>query len=203
VGLVALITLVVAIIPTSYGQRLASFRNGKSDDSLYRRSLYIVFGAEILAHRPLTGVGPGAFQYVMDTDYQRRFPMRLRSEGAGRTRGRAAHNMYLEIACELGLAGAITFGWLFWFTFKELRGIVGRARERGPPEFLALARSVEVAYWGFLTTSLFLSAEYRKYLWLLVAMSAVLRVLEPAAPGAPRSRRIPEPARPGGVRGAS
>lgn len=186
IGAVALLAL-LPVVPREYADRLASFKDWRRDDSLQRRGLYVVFGGEILAKHPLTGVGAGAFPYVMDTEYRLRFPKRLREEHGELHRGRAAHNMYVEIASETGLPGLAAFGALLLATWRSLRRKRRQLEADGPPELWRFARSAEVGYFGFLVTSLFLSSEYEKYLWFLFAAPVILDRMAPSPPAGLRA----------------
>lgn len=172
------------LVPREYAHRLASFKDWRQDDSLMRRGLYVVFGCEILLKHPFTGVGPGAFPYLMDTEYRLRFPKRLREERGELHRGRAAHNMYVEVASETGLPGSLAFGALLVATWRHLRRRRRELELDGPPELWRFTRSTEVGYLGFLITSMFLSSEYDKYLWLIFAIPVILDRVAPPAPRA-------------------
>jgi len=189
------------LIPSNYSARIASLSNLEKDDSLHRRGLYVVFGTDILIRHPFAGIGPGAFPIMIDTEYKMRFPLHLRRDmGDDDTTGRAAHNMYMEMAAETGLPGLLLFGALLLVTWREMRRLVRHFEEKGPAEFLTLARSLEVGYLSFLVTSLFLSAEYDKYLWFLFAMPVALthvtgawpeRAPDPRDVARPRKRALP------------
>ena len=98
------------------------FLVGKSDDFLKQRVKSIIdFGEtsnaqriEIwkktlssIKERPLLGVGIGNYPVVLGQD------IRLAKAGS------SAHNLYLNIAAEMGIAAGMIFVWFLWLLFKK------------------------------------------------------------------------------------
>ncbi len=104
--------LAVPLTPTSYWQRIASITDESQDDTGSREARSILMReawAAFLAH-PVTGVGAGQFKnYAPD----------------GRVEAwREAHNVLLQIAAELGIAGFVVFAFLI------VRGAMARGQTR-------------------------------------------------------------------------
>jgi len=170
-GMVVLGICAIPLIPAGYLERLASLvTEAGVDVSLIRRGAYHVIGLKLFARSPLWGVGPGSFPtYYMSPEF------RYLTDTFGG--GRLLHNLYLSIACQLGLIGLTCFLLLGWRAFRSLRDVAGRA-----PDHSFLQRAAEalnVALVAFLISSVFLPNEYQKYMWVLFALSAALpRILQ-------------------------
>ncbi|WP_410597402.1 O-antigen ligase family protein [Amycolatopsis sp. lyj-23] len=115
--------------------------------------------ARMLTAHPLLGVGPGSFRehYAAeshDAEVDEQTPV--------------AHNMYLEVAAELGLPG--------FALFAGVAGVAAVASERtirfagaGPARTEAVA--IQAALLAVLVTSTFLSEQYYLPLWSLAALA--------------------------------
>lgn len=122
--------------------------------------------ARLAADHPLTGVGPGNFQFRY-------------LEATGRppgTKGLAVvHDTYLDVASELGIVAFVVFVAYLVFVFRYLSSAV--ARGLGPPGFAAAAR---VSLVIGLAAGLTLSEQYFAPFWLLGALASALAHEDPA-----------------------
>jgi probable O-glycosylation ligase (exosortase A-associated) len=112
----------------------------------------------ILAH-PLTGVGLGAFQTAMP-DF---------STGPARV----AHNTFIQIAGESGVAAGICYLMIIITFFRNWKRVSSWSGDHGDsPEFLAIRRynkASAASFTGLITCSLFLSLNfYEIFLFLLL-----------------------------------
>ena len=122
--------------------------------------------AQLMADKPLLGVGPGNFGFHY-------------FEQTGRPPGtfglRVVHDAYLDVGAELGLTGLVLFCVFLVATF--MRATTGVRERRGPPELAAAVRtSMVVAAVAALT----LSEQYFPPFWVLGALGTLLA-------GAPRA----------------
>lgn len=96
---------------------------------------------------------------------------------------KVAHNVYLEMAAELGIVGFALFMTIIGFS---LVSAVRAAREfmaQGDDRMELLARGVAVAVVALLAANFFVSDQYAKQLWLLLALGpALLRIAQRSAP---------------------
>jgi putative inorganic carbon (hco3(-)) transporter len=117
--------------------------------------------AGILAtERPLTGVGPGNFQF--------HYPeTAVRIETAGNPV--VVHNAYLDIAAELGLIGVVLFSLYLIETFSRLT--LSRKRGFGLPGYASAVRSALVVA---MVAALFLSEQYYAPFWLLGGIASAM-----------------------------
>lgn len=158
------IAIALPLIPGTYWERLGTLTDFQSDLSLRRRLGYNMIGVQILAERPLLGVGPGNYKaHYMDTKY-RWMPGRALVP-------RQLHNMYLEVATESGLLGFACFAGMLFLSLRSVQ----RVRKRGPtPEIRDLGEALHFAYVGLLLASVFMPNEYNKYVWIFTGMGVAI-----------------------------
>jgi O-antigen ligase len=173
------VMMAVPFLPQSYYDRLVSISNAEMDDTGSREARQVVFGegvAAFLAH-PLTGVGAGQFKnYNPD----------------GRVEAwRETHNVVLQVASELGVAGLLCFGFLIARAFlaplqtaRLLRRFSGRGRnardslampesERAAFAIHQIAMSASVA--GWFVCALFGSVAYNWTFYYLLGLAIAPR----------------------------
>jgi putative inorganic carbon (hco3(-)) transporter len=84
-----------------------------------------------------------------------------------------AHNSYLELGAELGIVGALLFVSILLIALR--RAVVATWRfERAHDELEWFARGLVAGAAGMFTAYFFLSAQYEKQLWLVIALLATL-----------------------------
>ncbi len=107
-------------------------------------------GMQMLAGRPLTGVG-----YTRFTEYH----------------ALVAHNSFVQVLAELGLLGGTAFiGMVFWY-FTSLRRVAGLPRVAQPP-FRALYTGFLAMGTAFFVSACFLSRQYNPVLFTVIALGA-------------------------------
>jgi O-antigen ligase len=141
----------------------------------------------MVADRPVQGVGAGNFADASIRYLLR--PGRLERSDLIANTPKVAHNTYLTVLAELGLVGALLFGALIVITLVcGMRAVRLFARQRdGPMEMLARSWLIGVA--GVLAADAFLSAEFSKQLWLLLALGPGLLAVAYGSPGRTASAR--------------
>ena len=122
--------------------------------------------ADMVADSPLLGKGPGGFE-ASAPDY---VPVDV-----GAVHQTVVHDMYLDVASELGLLGLAAFLAAIGYAVR------GAVRARHVRERRALADAVLIAFAGALVAACFLSEQFYLPIWLLVALGIAL---DPAEPGA-------------------
>lgn len=118
--------------------------------------------AEMTADHPVLGLGPGGFK----TNYNRYIDFKPTNAVEFLD---VAHEMYLEVACELGLLGLAAFLCVLGFGFAG-----AWRRARSPDADGRLASAVCVAFVGTSVAALFLTEQYYLPIWLFAALGAVL-----------------------------
>lgn len=171
VALAAVIIAGLMLAPEGVYQRIESITIGLSgihqpgEGSIPTRLLYYRTGIQMGLDHPLTGVGLGQFNHYV-TSYANLHTVRASG----------AHNMYISIFAETGSIGLIVFlGFLVTslVTVKSCQRL-GRLGARFQ---MAFANSVELGTVALLIGGLFATLEYSKILWILLALTVVIRKL--------------------------
>ncbi|MDE2572950.1 MAG: O-antigen ligase family protein, partial [bacterium] len=123
-------------------------------------------GLEAFRHNWLIGYGMGNFTSTYDTFYVR--VLQAYSENGWSS---APHNVLLQIGVELGLVGLALLGWFLVTTFMDLRLI----RPESP--LYEDRIMMEAALLALFAVSMFLGLFNDKFVWLVFAMAAQLRLL--------------------------
>jgi O-antigen ligase len=166
--------------PVAARERVSSSEGGTGRTDLWR------VGWRMVEDRPLLGVGAGNYA-TASIRYLLRPGQLSRSDLIAST-PKVAHNTYLHVLAELGVLGALAFLGLIGFALASgLRA--ARAFERHQDASMEmLSRAWLVALAGVLAADLFLSAEFSKQLWVLLALGpcllAMARARTPGAAGA-------------------
>lgn len=139
-------------------------------------------GLRMWQAHPAFGVGGGNFRWVIG-DYQSAEQL----EKFGRNLGGSiiAHSLPVELLAELGLAGALTLGWLIWRTWRDLGRVRNKALElsKVAPEDLDMKRlrcysdAIRASMLAVLVNGLFLSLLHYSHIWILIAVGSVLPIV--------------------------
>ena len=129
-------------------------------------------GWRMVQSRPVQGVGVGNFQ-AASVDYLLRPGAIERSEYIVDT-PKVTHNVYLQVAAELGIVGVALFVFLLGFATRCALLAARRFARAGDGAMDLVSRAVAVAMLGVLTSNAFASEQFSKPLWLLLALGPVL-----------------------------
>jgi O-antigen ligase len=169
VGVGAALLLAVEIAPEATWQRAETAFDYREDASAQGRIDAWRTGLNVLAERPFSGVGAGAF-LVAWPDFA------PGDAGAPRT----AHNTFIQLVGETGLPALALFGLALAVAFIELR----RASTGAPDDDArTLARAVHGGLIGFVVCSLTGGYAYSWPLYFLLGLAAALGSLAPRARG--------------------
>jgi putative inorganic carbon (hco3(-)) transporter len=193
--IVAGAALLLALFP-AYVSRLATLDITEADASFQSRATENQSALLAFVDHPLIGVGPGVFP-----TYYREYIEDIGGRFTGDTR--EAHNLYLGVAAETGLIGALAFLAMLLVTLRRLFVV----RRGASPPMGEMATALIISMLLFLSTSVFLHLAYERYFWFLLAlegaagMMSARRATAVRAPGVPggtavrRRARVPaEPA---------
>jgi O-antigen ligase len=180
-GGAALLVLAVIVALPEYVERvstvgnltnLASRGDGaiEADGSLRGRFAQNIAAIVVFLEHPVLGVGPGQFARFYSQKYGNEIgTKRLRSN-------RRAHNLYLEIAADMGIIGLMTFMAVPLFVAHRLWQMRRRLREIRP-DLAHLATAILLGIFGYFGTATFLHLSYQRYYWFLMGLAAAaLRV---------------------------
>lgn len=147
-------------------QRITSSNGGTGRTDLW------AIGWRMVEDRPVLGVGTGNYQQA-SIHYLLRPGLLTRSDLIANV-NRVAHNTYLTVLAELGLVGAVMFLALIAIVLAcgvKAAHLFARKRD---DSMEMLTRGWLIAMVGMLTADVFLSAEFSKQLWLLLALGPAL-----------------------------
>jgi O-antigen ligase len=116
-------------------------------------------GLHMIEAHPIAGIGLGNFKLLMPS---------YMTPGTHIVVDTVAHNMFIEVAAELGLPALLIFLSMFWFTYRTL----GKLR-RFPqihPLIRETASALRAGLVGFAVAGSFISAEYQKTSWMGFAL---------------------------------
>jgi O-antigen ligase len=202
-GRLAAATVLVALAATFYffafapaadRARLTSSQGGGSG----RTTIWKVGWREV-QHHPIAGVGAGNFsdagaRYVIE-------PGLINHNATGYTAyfidtPTVAHNTYLEVLAEEGIIGVTIFLAIIALSLDCARRAALRFRAAGDEEMELLCYGLLCGVLGFLAASFFLSEEYSKQLYLLLAMGPALLRVAMSLPQTVRAAVTPSSRRP-------
>ena len=177
-GLAIVLPLGAALMPAGYAERIQSLVllksgvNAHKDESLGRRSSYLVVGKEMISHSPVLGTGPGTFPlHYADTGFSKAFaPINSKPTDLYRR----AHNTYLEIFTETGLPAGLLFVGMIALALRNFWQARAAWRATGDRDRADLMTHLTMSMLAIALFMLFLSAPSHKYLWLMLALSSVL-----------------------------
>jgi O-antigen ligase len=195
--------LALPLMPQSFWTRMDSIVNAAEDQTGSReaRIRLLTQGLQVFAANPLTGVGAGQFQ-----NYD--------VPGETIEKWRVTHNVWLQVACDLGIFGLFAFGFLVVRSYRacfatlaalrprrKRRGVAGRPRSPAPgikkmpdtPTTLAdedratlelNARSMLAAMVGWTVCSMFASVAFNWTFYYVFALAVAGREIAMAHRGA-------------------
>jgi O-antigen ligase len=133
---------------------------------------------------PEVGLGFGAFAN-RSNDLMRMSPGVDFSAYKLRPGGQPVHNAYLESLVELGPLGLALFLGMLGFTLRAFRRASRSAEEHGEALIAGVARALRLSLIGFALTSVLLSTETDRTLWLMMGLALTLPRIATAttAPG--------------------
>ncbi len=195
---VLLLGVFLAAMPSGYADRLFTIFRTHEDptNSAQERQALLVRAIEVAAHHPLIGVGIGNFPIYS-------------------LQGKVAHNSYIEISAELGVAGLLAYLAFIFAPLRSLRLIerktYGAVRKEsllrkkslcGSPEagredecilsreFYYLSVGLQAMIVAYMVCSFFASSQYHWYLYYTVAYAVSLkRIYAAAACAAPLAKK--------------
>jgi len=153
--------LLMIILPSQMANRYRTLGTYQQDESAMHRIYAWKAGMNMVASRPLTGVGIGCFGVAYGTSF--------RPGGDSATRWMAPHNSFVQVAAETGLIGFIIFISMIFYSIRQ----IGRTPPNDPP-LATTSRVFTASFLGFLTCALFLTQALNFMLYFLVAASVTI-----------------------------
>lgn len=121
-------------------------------------------GLQMVRDHPLAGIGLGNFKFKVQ-----------KYAAHNANLDHIAHNAYLEIAAEMGLPALLLY---LLILFSAWRDLDRAARLENLPGWMKTsAEGLQAGLLSFCVAQVFLSAQYTKMLWLVIALSACMPTL--------------------------
>ena len=150
-------------------------------------------GLRMVRANPVIGVGSGNYT-VVERDYLLTEPGSIKRGDLIVTTPLPAHNIYLHVLAEMGIIGLVLFLSILWLSIRSAVKAVRVFRDTGQQSLEILGRSLVVALVGILAADFFVSDQYSKQLWVLLALGPALLAIarrpgSSSAPARGRGRR--------------
>jgi len=156
--------------PASAVERVTEVHGGTGRTDIWKVGLRMVRGA------PLQGIGAGNFPIV--SIHYLLEPGALLRDDFIVDKPKVAHNTYLEVLAELGIVGLTLFLIVIFFAIGCAVRAARYAAKLKDREIDIMARALVVALASLLAANFFISREYSKQLWLVLALGpAMLNIL--------------------------
>lgn len=167
VSIVSIIVVIGLIFPEILPSRILTFLDiltGKSlmDVSLKLRISLLKSSILVFTEHPLFGVG--ANNFIM---YSVKYI----------SRSGFAHNMFSEIAADLGLLGLIPYVVIIFSPFYYFPKIIKSAEIRKEKAFADFVRFFRISLIGMIITSLFLSCQTKEHLWAILGIAYAIEII--------------------------
>ncbi|GEM_PF-1178615 len=151
--------------PAAYWTRISTIFNLQRDYNLKEQTGRLQIwqtGLQMIATRPLTGVGINCFPTAYAAFLNTKFTI-------------SPHNSFVQIAAELGIPGLALFLAIMILSLRTARTVRRRARDGLLPDDLWWhASAVEVSWLGFIVSAAFLTHAYSPIFCFLTGISASL-----------------------------
>jgi len=149
-------------MPEKYRERISTLKDFQMDVSISSRVLETRAAIMMIRDYPFFGVGfenmPDHFARYITPEYGHEV--------------RAAHNLYLNLAADIGLVGLAIFIGIIITSWNSLQKA---GREVGEDDWLNYAsRMISLAFVGYLAASLFVSNLLEKELWVILSLGVAL-----------------------------
>ena len=185
----ALIVVIVAVVfmlvlaPATYWDEIAS--SGDEETMKYGTGAARLYtwgiGMEMFLYNPIIGIGQKNFPWTFEVyEAGRRFHFKSLA-------GREAHNAWVTLIAELGLAGIIIVGGMLGQCYRDLKWIRtrfsppdlrkkrGQIVQAGEDVRMYLARAMEGSLIGFIVSGVFISTLWYPAMWVMIAFVVALR----------------------------
>ena len=140
---------------------------------------------------PVIGVGSGNYT-IAEPHYLLTAPGLIQADQFIIDTPYVAHNIYLHVLAEMGVIGLVLFLGVLGLSIASVVRAVRIAERRDDQVLEVLGRALVMALAGILAADFFVSEQYSKQLWLLLALGpALLSIAQDPPPRKPRNA-LPE-----------
>lgn len=160
IAVAAVLLPLLLISPASPLSRMVRPNYGDYVGAQIRRDFW-QGGLKMISNHPITGIGLGNFTSHSATETQ----------GVQNFHGLAC-NTFLEVTAELGFPGLIAYCGVLGGGFLSASRLRREGKKLHNPFFQCAGQAIEAGLLGFAGAALFVSAEYQKPFWIIVALTA-------------------------------
>lgn len=163
-GLVIIVILSIAIFLVAkpeYWKEMGTIKDYNQGTALERMDMW-KRGFSMFLSSPLTGVGIDNFIIVQGSIYGL---------------WKVAHSIYITVIAEMGLLGIISFFFILYFFFKDIKETKVILKSKGDTSsFLyQISEALPLSLIAFLVCGAFLSVLYYEHLYIIIALSVALK----------------------------
>jgi O-antigen ligase len=173
---------------TDEQQRVSAATRGESDVQEARVTLWEV-AWRAFKENPVRGIGASNFQ-----DSERHFinqPGALVRTDKVLEQPSVVHNTWLGIATETGIVGFALMATIVLFSLRSMLRAARLFRQLGDRRMQGVALCVATSLIGYVAALTFISDEYSKSLWVLLALGPAILAMAQNAEGPATTRRAP------------
>ena len=138
-----------------------------ADGSIQGRATEMLVALLVFWDHPIIGVGHGMYRYEVKEYSELIGYKNIPGE-------REAHSLYLGVAAETGILGFITLMGIFFYTLYRLASARTYWLERNQKDIASLCTGFFLAIVSYMATGFFLHINYIRYLWLIMALAAIV-----------------------------
>lgn len=165
-GILILALMCVPLLPSSYLDRMSTIVHTEADStgSAGERWTDMTIAARQIISSPITGVGVGMNVLAM-------------KEARGGD-WRPVHNVFLELALDLGVTGALVFIWLLFSCIQTTVQVQRQASQAPELKTLAfLAEGIQISLLGFALAAMFHPVAYHPYFYYIAALALAAKAV--------------------------
>ena len=165
-GILIFALLCVPLLPSSYLDRMSTIIHTEADStgSAGERWTDITIAVRQIISSPITGAGVGMNVLAM-------------REARGGD-WRPVHNVFLELALDLGVTGALVFIWLLFSCIKSTVEVQRQASQASELKSLAhLAEGIQISLVGFTLAAMFHPVAYHPYFYYIAALALAAKAI--------------------------
>jgi O-antigen ligase len=115
-----------------------------------------IAGLNMIKDNWIAGVGSGNYKLMA---------IKYNSDIKEGERVYIAHNSYISVGAELGLPILFVFIMLIYCSYRQIKHVIMFSTDT---DVVIISKTLYIAFVGYITSILFLTAEREKYLWLLI-----------------------------------
>jgi probable O-glycosylation ligase (exosortase A-associated) len=161
------VVIIMLAVPQGFKDEFNTI-SAESGTGLMRVQLWEA-GFRMFLDHPVFGVGMSNFSSVHGRFYMQANPYTYRWS--------TVHDIYVQLFTELGLTGAVAFGFIIWYIFKDNWIVRRKLKTAGQTKSFpyAISQGLMVGLLGYLISGIFLSVLYYPPLYIIAALSVALR----------------------------